>query len=105
MDAGSGARPTARARPRPTSGETAKRWPLWGGHARTRRLCAMTPEAPLESTETGLVPQGDGWFVRNARDARWYPAEGRGAFCIFEGEPQFSQVGVHLVSLGPGDAM
>ena len=28
----------------------------------------MVPEAPLEPTENGLVPKGDGWFVLNARD-------------------------------------
>ena len=63
------------------------------------------PEARLEQTEHGLVPVGDGWFVLNARDARWRPSEGRGAYCIFEGEPEFSQVGVHLVTLGPGEPM
>jgi hypothetical protein len=31
----------------------------------------MVPEAPLEQTEAGLVPAGAGWFVLNARDARW----------------------------------
>ena len=61
----------------------------------------MVPEAPLEQTEHGLVPQGDGWFVLNARDARWRAAEGRGAYGVFEGETEFSQLGIHLVSLGP----
>jgi len=65
----------------------------------------MVQEARLESTDHGLVPQGDGWFVLNARDARWRPGEGRGAFCIFEGEPEFSQYAMHLVSLGPGEPM
>jgi len=65
----------------------------------------MVPEAPLEDTETGRVATGDGWFVLNARDARWRPGEGRGAYCIFEGETDFPQLGVHLVSLAPGDRM
>ena len=65
----------------------------------------MVPEAPLESTEHGLVPEGDGWFVLNARDARWRPGEGRGAYCIFEGEPEFPQLGIHLVTLAPGELM
>ena len=65
----------------------------------------MVPEARLQSTEQGLVPAGEGWFVLNARDARWRPAEGRGAYCTFEGEPEFSQYGIHLVALEPGDAM
>src|SRR6266516_2718854 len=72
---------------------------------RCGRVRAMVPEAPLESTEQGLVPKGDGWFVLNAREARWRPGEGRGAYCVFEGEPEFSQVGIHLVGLAPGEPM
>jgi uncharacterized cupin superfamily protein len=65
----------------------------------------MVPEAKVDSTEHGLVPNGDGWFVLNARDARWHPGEGRGAYCVFEGEPEFSQIGIHLVALAPGELM
>jgi uncharacterized cupin superfamily protein len=65
----------------------------------------MVSESRLESTEHGLVPKGEGWFVLNAREARWRPGEGRGAYGIFEGEPEFSQVGIHLVSLAPGEPM
>ena len=28
------------------------------------------PEAPLEETQAGKVPGGEGWFVLNAREAR-----------------------------------
>jgi uncharacterized cupin superfamily protein len=65
----------------------------------------MVSEARLEATEHGVVPKGEGWFVLNARDARWRPGRGRGAYCLFEGEPEFPQVGIHLVSLGPGEPM
>jgi uncharacterized cupin superfamily protein len=65
----------------------------------------VIPEAPLEPTDHGLVPRGEGWFVLNARDARWRPSEGRGMYCVFEGEPDFPQVGVHLVALAPGEPM
>jgi uncharacterized cupin superfamily protein len=65
----------------------------------------MVPEAPLEQTEHGLVPQGEGWYVLNARDAVWSPGQGRGAYSRLEGEPEFGQVGVHLVALDPGDVM
>ena len=68
-------------------------------------MTVMVPEAPLEDTAAGLVPKGDGWFVLNARDAPWRPSEGRGAYCDFEGEPGFPQIGVHLVSLDPGEPM
>jgi uncharacterized cupin superfamily protein len=65
----------------------------------------MVPEAPLETTEHGLVAKGDGWFVLNARDARWRLSEGRGPYCSFEGEPKFSQVGIRLFTLAPGEPM
>jgi uncharacterized cupin superfamily protein len=63
------------------------------------------PEAPLERTEHGLVPTGPGWYVLNARDARWYDRGGRRHVCDLEGETQFEQVGVNLFVLEPGQAM
>ena len=65
----------------------------------------MVPEAPLEQTDAGLVATGDGWFVLNAKDARWYHADGRPALCDLEGEARFAQLGVNIVVLGPGQAM
>ncbi len=65
----------------------------------------MVPEAPLEQTEHGLVPSGDGWYVLNARDARWYHAEGRAAFCDLEGDQDFSQLGLNIQVLQPGEWM
>ena len=61
--------------------------------------------ARLEDTGHGLVPQGEGWFVVNARDARWHERPGRGALCEFEGEPEFSQLGINIQVLGPGEPM
>jgi uncharacterized cupin superfamily protein len=65
----------------------------------------MVPEAPLEPTEHGLAPRGDGWFVLNAREARWRHGEGRAAICEFEGEPEFPQVGINLNVLAAGETM
>jgi uncharacterized cupin superfamily protein len=67
----------------------------------------MVPEAPLEENDGWKKPGGQGWFVLNARDARWNYSEGRGAFCSFEGrgELSFPQLGVHLVTLAPGEPM
>jgi uncharacterized cupin superfamily protein len=66
-------------------------------------------ESPLESTEHGLVPTGRGWFVLNARDAPWYERAGRGFYCEIEGfeehEPDFSQLGINLTVLRPGEPM
>ena len=65
----------------------------------------MATESPLKPTEHGLVPESEGWFVLNAREAPWRPAEGRGAICIFESEPEFSQLGINLSVLEPGAPM
>ena len=65
----------------------------------------MVSEARLSWTEHGLVPSGDGWFVLNARDARWRHEQGRSAICQFEGEPGFAQVGINLSVLEPGEPM
>jgi uncharacterized cupin superfamily protein len=62
-------------------------------------------EARLEPTEHGLVPQGEGWFVLNARDAPWIDRKGRGVYCEFEGEAGFPQIGINLQALGPGEPM
>jgi uncharacterized cupin superfamily protein len=65
----------------------------------------MVAEAPLEQTAEGIVPKDDGWFVLNARDVRWLHAEGRGAWCDFEGDHDFSQVGINVQVLEPGVPM
>lgn len=65
----------------------------------------MVPAAPLEQTEHGLVPAGEGWYVLNARDARWYHAEGRTAFCDLEGDREFPQLGINVQVMLPGEAM
>jgi uncharacterized cupin superfamily protein len=65
----------------------------------------MVPEARLDSTEHGVVPTDDGWFVLNARDARWRHGEGRSAICDLEGELDFPQLGFNLNVLQPGEPM
>jgi uncharacterized cupin superfamily protein len=66
-------------------------------------------EAKLERTEHGLVPNGEGWYVLNMRDAEWRHADGRGAVCVvaddFEGWRTFAQVGVNPFVLQPGEPM
>jgi uncharacterized cupin superfamily protein len=81
------------------------RGPRWTSLSVCGRLSAVVPEAPLEKSEHGLVAKGDGWYVVNAREVPWRAAEGRGAYSILEGEQEFEQLGVHLVTLAPGDAM
>jgi uncharacterized cupin superfamily protein len=67
----------------------------------------MVPESQLEPTEHGLVPTKDGWFVLNAREARWYHGPGRPALCVFEDKVggDFPQLGVNLNVLEPGEPM
>jgi len=77
----------------------------------------VVPEAPPEQTEAGLVAGGAGWFVVNARDARWVHREGRGAVLPFTGwwetddEAEwrrvlsFPQLGLNLFVLAPGEPM
>ena len=62
----------------------------------------MIDEAPLERTEAGLVPRGEGWFVVNARDARWLEHDTFGSGTSFEGEPPFRQLGINISVLQPG---
>lgn len=64
----------------------------------------MVPEAPLERGEHGTGPAGDGWFVLNARDARWFESDGMGVYTTFQGEEvRFPQVGFNIGILRPGE--
>jgi uncharacterized cupin superfamily protein len=68
----------------------------------------MIPEAPLEQTETGLRPAGNGWFVLNAREAGWNSRPGRHSLTLtgsteWEADTYFPQLGVNLAVLEPGE--
>ena len=62
----------------------------------------MVEEARLVRTENGLVPHGDGWFVLNAREARWGESEVFDRYCTFEGDERFPEVGINISVLQPG---
>jgi uncharacterized cupin superfamily protein len=67
-------------------------------------------QAQLVETDRGLVPNGDGWFVLNAREAEWWELRtGGGALCDFEGAGSdgtaFLQLGINLTRLEPGEPM
>lgn len=65
----------------------------------------MTEARLVESESGGLVPEGDGWFVVNARDMRWLEGE-LGEYCNFEGPAvRFPQLGINLNRMEPGEAM
>jgi uncharacterized cupin superfamily protein len=62
----------------------------------------VTPEAPLKDTDAGLVLDGDGWFILNARDAQWFAGD-YGAYTRFgEGDVRFEQIGINIGVLAPG---
>lgn len=63
----------------------------------------MVAEAPLRETEAGLVPGDEGWFVLNAREARWRDRPRRGKSLPFEGPLDFPQIGITVYVLGPGE--
>jgi uncharacterized cupin superfamily protein len=65
-------------------------------------LSAVIDEAPTKSTEHGLAPEGGGWFVVNAREARWLDDGGLGYYTPFEGEERFPRLGINLAVLEPG---
>jgi uncharacterized cupin superfamily protein len=64
----------------------------------------MVQEARLVPREGGLVPEGEGWFVVNARDARWWTHEAFGSATTFENEEEtpFKEFGINIQILAPG---
>src|SRR5438045_1109562 len=68
------------------------------------RTLIVVPEAPLEETEHGRFAAGDGWFVLNMREARWFH-RGHGFEAGVEARGGFPQIGISLVVLAPGEPM
>jgi uncharacterized cupin superfamily protein len=69
----------------------------------------VVPEAELERTEAGLVPKSPGWFVLNAREARWFDKPGQG-FSLpltgddeYEAETFFPMLGMAIRVMNPGE--
>ena len=58
-------------------------------------------EAKLVQTDGGLEPEGSGWFVLNAKQARWLDGH-FGAYTRFEGDERFSDIGINIGVLAPG---
>lgn len=68
----------------------------------------MVPEARLKQTEAGLVPASSGWFVVNAREARWIERPGQGHSLpltgadAYEAETFFPMLGMAIRVMNPG---
>jgi uncharacterized cupin superfamily protein len=63
----------------------------------------MVAEAKLEQLPEGLGAEGAGWFVLNARDARWWQRQGLGRWVDLEGDGDFEQLGIRIAVLQPGE--
>jgi mannose-6-phosphate isomerase-like protein (cupin superfamily) len=65
----------------------------------------MSSEARLVEKHGGLIPEGAGWFVVNARDSRWWGNEKFGLVTSFEGDNDgagFKEFGINIRVLEPG---
>jgi uncharacterized cupin superfamily protein len=56
-------------------------------------------------SKNGLVVDGEGWFIVNARESRWKDEGALGSYCTFEGKRRFPQLGINVSVLAPGEAM
>ena len=56
-------------------------------------------------TKNGLVTDGEGWFVVNARESRWRDEGPLGSYCTFEGKRRFPHFGINISVLEPGETM
>jgi uncharacterized cupin superfamily protein len=69
----------------------------------------VVEEATLEDTGAGLAPTSAGWFVLNARDARWLEKPGQGHNLPLTGDDEykaetfFPLLGMWLRVMGPGE--
>ena len=61
------------------------------------------PEAKLVATDSGKVPEGEGWFVLNTAEARWVDGV-FGAYTRYENRDgaRFPQIGINMAVLQPG---
>jgi quercetin dioxygenase-like cupin family protein len=59
----------------------------------------------MRMSKNGLVVDGEGWFVVNARDSRWRDEGPLGSYCTFEGKRRFPHLGINISVLEPGERM
>jgi uncharacterized cupin superfamily protein len=82
---------------------TQLRWPTG---AEIAEVIVVVRETPPAVTPDGLAARGGGWYVVNAREARWIGQDGlwRGAWLEPEDEP-WSALGFNVSVLDPGNPM
>ena len=57
----------------------------------------------MRTSKNGLVVDGAGWFVVNARESRWKDEGPLGSYCTFEGKKRFPHFGINITVLEPGE--
>jgi uncharacterized cupin superfamily protein len=64
----------------------------------------LRSEARLVEKDGGLIPEDEGWFVLNVRNARWYRSPAFGSIARFEGDEGawFKELGINIRVLEPG---
>jgi uncharacterized cupin superfamily protein len=62
-------------------------------------------EVKPRETKHGLVHDERGWFVVDAREARWARYERMGVYCNFEGKKPFQHFGINISVLEPGESL
>ena len=62
----------------------------------------MVPEARVVDGPNGKVPEGDGWFVLNARESEWITSDDFGAGMVFRNEESFPHYGINIQVVWPG---
>jgi uncharacterized cupin superfamily protein len=65
----------------------------------------VVAEARLREATHGLTPEGVGWFVVHAREARWREWQRFGVYCQFEGKRRFPRFGIDVSVLEPGESL
>src|SRR3954454_10358810 len=63
------------------------------------------PQASVRMSKNGLVVDGEGWFVMNARASRWKDEGPLGSYCTFEGKRRFPHFGINISVLEPGEGL
>jgi uncharacterized cupin superfamily protein len=65
----------------------------------------MTEAKLVAAEDGGLEPEGEGWFVLNAKDAHWLDGD-LGKYTGFEGkQARFPQLGININVMAPGEPM
>ncbi len=62
----------------------------------------MVPEARVVDGPNGKKPEGEGWFVLNARDSEWITNDQFGAGMVFPNEESFPHYGINIKVMWPG---